>query len=321
MIRVAAAQVRCPWLDVAAGVRKVVDFLDLAAAGGVGVVVFPETFLPGYPFWLTQPGGVPLDDPRQRLAYAAYQEAAVEVGGPEVRLITEAVRDHGIFTYLGIAERDPVHRAVHCTLLAIDPAHGVVGVHRKLVPTPEERLVWADGDGHGLRVHDTGGLRAGGLRAGGLRVGGLCCWENWSPLARHSLYAQAPDLHVSVWPGSTRLTGDITRFIAREGGVHSLAAGAVLDWTDVPAGFPLRDDVLAAGGTSPYDGGSAIAGPDGRWVVEPVAGDERLVVADIDPLVTRGRRQAEDHATRFGRPDVFRLVVDRRRTSPALFEG
>ncbi|MDQ2582984.1 carbon-nitrogen hydrolase family protein [Saccharothrix yanglingensis] len=309
MIRVAAAQVRCPWLDVAAGVRVVVDFVGRAAARGVDLVAFPEAFLPGYPFWLTQPGGVPLDDPRQRLAHAAYQEAAVEVTGPEVRLITEAARDHGVFTYLGIAERDPVHRAVHCTLLAIDPARGVVGVHRKLVPTAEERLVWADGDGHGLRVHD----------AGGLRVGGLCCWENWSPLARHSLYAQAPDLHVSVWPGSTRLTGDITRFVAREGGVYSLAAGALLDRADVPAGFPLRDDVLAAGGASPYDGGSAIAGPDGRWLVEPVAGEERLVIADVDPVVVRGGRQREDHATRFGRPDVFDLAVDRRRAAPARF--
>ncbi|MDU0293194.1 nitrilase-related carbon-nitrogen hydrolase [Saccharothrix longispora] len=150
MIRVAAARVRCPWLDVTAGVRVVVDFVGRAAARGVDLVAFPE--------------------------------AAVEVTGPEVRLITEAARDHGVLTYPGIAERDPVHRAVHCALLAIDPARGVVGVHRKLVPTAEERLVRADGDGHGLRVHD----------AGGLRVGGLCCWENWSPLARHSLYAQAP---------------------------------------------------------------------------------------------------------------------------------
>ncbi|WP_026467252.1 carbon-nitrogen hydrolase family protein [Amycolatopsis alba] len=308
-MRVAAAQVRCPWMDREAGVRKVIDFVGRAAEAAVELVVFPETFLPGYPFWLTQAGGAGLDDPKQEPAYAAYQEAAVELTGPELRMITECVRDQGVFTYLGIAERGPGHGTVYCTLLAIDPVAGVCGVHRKLVPTFEERMVWGNGDGHGLRVHQVGGAR----------VGGLCCWENWMPLARHALYAQAPDLHVSVWPGSTRLTGDITRFIALEGRMYSLAAGALIDYADVPAGFPLRDAILAAEQNSPYDGGSAIAGPNGRWIVEPVKDEERLVIADIDPVEVRGARQNVDPTGRYSRPDVFQVTVDRTRPSSAAF--
>ncbi|MEU7481334.1 nitrilase-related carbon-nitrogen hydrolase [Lentzea sp. NPDC042327] len=305
-MRVAAAQARCPWLDREAGVRKVVDFVGRAAAEGVELVVFPETFLPGYPIWLSEAGGVEFADDRQEAACAAYRELAVELSGPEVRVVVESVRDHGVFTYLGIAERGPGRGTVYCTLLAIDPVTGVCGVHRKLVPTPEERAVWSNGDGHGLQVHEVGGVR----------VGGLCCWENWMPLARHSPYAQAPDLHVSVWPGSTRLTGDITRFVALEGGVYSLAAGAVVDYADVPAGFPLRDEVLAARHRSPYDGGSAIAGPDGRWLVAPVRGEERLVIADIDPAVVRGARRELDPDGLRARPDVFGVSVDRRRGFP-----
>ncbi|ANZ42481.1 nitrilase [Lentzea guizhouensis] len=302
-MRVAAAQVRSPWMDLEAGVRKVVDFVGKAAAEGVELVVFPETFLPGYPIWLTEAGGVRFDGAKQELACAAYRELAIELTGPELRVVVECVRDHGVFTYLGIAERGPGRGTVYCTLVAIDPVAGVRGVHRKLVPTPEERLVWADGDGHGLQVHQVGGAR----------VGGLCCWENWMPLARHALHAQAPDLHVSVWPGSTRLTGDITRFVALEGGVYSLAAGAVIDYADVPAGFPLRDEILAARQSSPYDGGSAIAGPNGRWIVEPVKDEERLVIADIDPAVVRGARRELDPTGHLSRPDVFQLTVDRRR--------
>jgi len=308
-MRVAAAQVRCPWMDREAGLRKVIDFVGRAAAAEVELVAFPETFLPGYPIWLTQAEGARLDDAKQELAYAAYQEAAIELAGPELRTVVECVRDHGVFTYLGIAERGPGRGTVYCTLLAIDPVAGVCGVHRKLVPTFEERLVWGNGDGHGLQVHQVGGAR----------VGGLCCWENWMPLARHALYAQAPDLHVSVWPGSTRLTGDITRFVALEGRVYSLAVGALIDYADVPAGFPLRDEILAGGQISPYDGGSAIAGPDGRWIVEPVKDEERLVIADIDPTTVRGARQVFDPTGHYSRPDVFQVTVNRRRLTSATF--
>ncbi|GAA4048368.1 carbon-nitrogen hydrolase family protein [Nonomuraea soli] len=301
-MRIAAAQARCPWLDPAAGTAKVLDFLHDAADRQVELVAFPETFLSGYPYWLSSTGGAAFDDPLQKQAYACYLDAAVELGGPELATITEAVRDLGIFTYLGISERSG--GTVYCTLVAISPDHGVVSAHRKLMPTFEERLVWGTGDGHGLRAHTFRGVRAGGLN----------CWENWMPLARQSLYAQGVDLHVSVWPGSTGLTRDITRFIAREGRVYSLAAGALISFDDVPAGFPFTVEQ-----PSGYDGGSAIAGPDGEWVVEPVSGEERLVIADLDLARVRGERQNFDPAGHYHRGDVLRLTVDRRRLSGAEF--
>lgn len=310
-MRVAAAQARSPWLDVAAGVRTVVEFIRSAHDADVDLVAFPEAFLSGYPIWPTLTGGARFDDPRQKAAYAAYLDAAVELDGPELRQVTEAVRDLSVFTYLGITERGAGsgRGTVYCTLVAVDPVRGMVSAHRKLMPTFEERLVWGIGDGNGLRVHEVAGLR----------VGGLSCWENWMPLARHAFYAGGADLHVSTWPGSRRLAEDITRFIALEGRMFSVAAGALIDYADVPAGFPLRDEILAAGTPSPYDGGSAIAGPDGRWIVEPVVGEERLVIADLDPAVVRGARQNFDPTGHYARPDVFHVTVDRRRLEAATF--
>ena len=305
-MRIAAAQARCPWLDPAAGTAKVLDFLDQAAAADVGLLAFPEAFLSGYPFWVKHTGGAKFDDPDQKRAYAAYLDAAVELDGPELKQVVEAVRDVGIFTYLGVTER--VRGTVYCTLVAISPGGGIVSAHRKLVPTHEERLVWGAGDGHGLRAHQVGQFR----------VGGLNCWENWMPLARHALYAQGEDVHVSVWPGSARMTADITRFIAREGRVYSLAAGALFSYADIPPGFPFRDQL--AGRVSQCDGGSAIAGPDGEWIVPPVSGEERLVVATADLAVVRGERQNFDPAGHYGRGDVFQVTVDRRRLRPADFQ-
>lgn len=139
------------------------------------------------------------------------------------------------------------------------------------------------------------------------------------PQARHAMYAQGADLHVSVWPGSRRLTEDITRFIALEGRVFSLAASGLLSLDDVPSDFPLREALEAQPDTTYQTGGSAIAAPDGTWVVEPVDDDERLVIADIDVAMVRGERHNFDGTGHYSRPDVFDVRVDRRRREASMF--
>lgn len=311
-MRVAAAQAHPAWLDPGAGTKLVVDWSTRAADEGVELLAFGETFLSGYPAWVSSTGGARFEDAKQKRAYAAYLDAAVDLDGPELATIREAVGDLGVFTYLGITERGNgnARGTVFATLVAIDPSAGIVSAHRKLRPTYEERLVWGSGDGHGLRVHTL---------SSGWRVGGLNCWENWMPLARTALYAGGEDLHVSVWPGSTRLTEDITRFVAREGRVFSLAAGALVSTDDVPPDFPLYEELVEAGGVH-QNGGSAIAGPDGRWIVEPVADEERLVIADLDLTVVAEERQNFDVTGHYARPDVLHLHVDRRRQQTVTFE-
>ena len=310
-MRVAAAQLRPAWLDKAVTTQRTLAALEQAARQDVDLVAFPETWLAGYPFWLDRTDGARFDHATQKAAYGWYLDAAVEAEGPEVRSVVEAVRDLGVFTYLGIAERGSAEArgTVFATLLAVDPVRGVVSHHRKLVPTYEERLVWGSGDGFGLRVHQVGDLR----------VGGLNCWENWMPQARHALYAGGEDLHVSVWPGSARLTKDITRFIAQEGRVWSLAAGGLLHLDDVPADFPFHALLAEQGDTVFETGGSAIAAPDGSWLLPPDEHTEGLVVADIDVAAVRRERQNFDPTGHYSRPDVFSVTVDRRRRRAAGF--
>jgi nitrilase len=131
------------------------------------------------------------------------------------------------------------------------------------------------------------------------------------PLARHALYADGEHLHVSLWPGTSALTRDITPFVAREGRVYHLAASGLLDGRDAPAAFEFADELAGLGRV--FEGGSAIAAPTGEWVVAPVCGDERLVVADLDRAAVAAERLSFDPAGHYGRPDVFDLRVDRRR--------
>lgn len=308
-MKVAAAQTRPVWLDKDATAERVVSWIERAAGDGVQLVAFPETFLPGYPTWVCRTDGARFDDPQQKRAYAEYLDAAVELDGPQLARVTEAVRDLRVFVYLGVAERGTGtgRGTVFCTLVAIAPGDGVVGAHRKLVPTYDERLAWGWGDGNGLRVHPVDGWR----------VGGLNCWENWMPQARHALYADGEELHVSVWPGSAELTTDITRFVAREGRVWHLAVGGLLDGGDVPETFTYGRELATMGAL--HDGGSAIAAPSGAWVVEPVRGREGLVTAELDRALLDGERQNFDPAGHYARPDVFDVRVDRRRREAATF--
>jgi len=307
-MRVAAAQTHPAWGDKDAGTKRVVEWIGRAAAEDVELVAFGETFLSGYPFWVSRTDGARFDAADQKEAYAFYLEAAIELEGPELAQIVEAARDLGVFTYLGVTERGG--GTVYCTLVAIDPSRGIVSAHRKLMPTYEERLVWGAGDGHGLRVHD----------AGPARVGGLNCWENWLPQARHALYAQGEDLHVAVWPGSTGLTRDATRFVALEGRSFVLSAGALLSPDDVSESFPLREAALEGAPEIMYDGGSCVAGPDGEWIAEPVSGEERLVIADVDLARVREERQNFDPTGHYARPDVFEVRVHRRRLDASTFD-
>ena len=308
-MRVAAVQARPVWLDKRATAERAVAWIERAASDHIELVAFPETFLPGYPSWVCRTDGARFDDPLQKRAYAEYLDAAVELDGPELTRITEAVRDLGVFVYLGVAERGTGtgRGTAFCTLVAIDPNDGVIGVHRKLVPTYDERLVWGWGDGHGLRVH----------RFGGWRVGGLICWENWMPQARHALYADGEELHVSVWPGSAALTSDVTRFVAREGRVWHLAVGGLLNGEDVPNDFTFADQLTPLGVL--HEGGSAIAAPTGEWVVQPVSGREGLITADLGRTLLDSERQNFDPAGHYARPDVFEVRVDRRRREAATF--
>ncbi len=307
-MRIAAAQTAPVWGDPEATSTVVTDWIRRAADADVQLVAFGETFMSGYPFWISLTDGARFNAADQKEAYAYYLAGAVSLDGPEVTAIADTVRETGVFTYLGVTERSDSGGTVYATLIAIDPVDGIVSAHRKLMPTYEERMAWGIGDGHGLRTH----------RCGDFTVSGLNCWENWVPAVRHTLYAQGTTLHIASWPGAVRNTIDITRFVAMEGRCYVLSAGSLLRPDDIPKSFPLRDQALAHGDLG-YNGGSAIAAPDGTWIVEPVDGDERLVIADIDPSVVSGERQNFDPAGHYFRADVIHIEVDRTRLDPVLF--
>jgi nitrilase len=310
-VLVGIAQIAPVFLDRAATLHKVVRAIEDAAAGGARLVCFPEAIVPGYPVWVDRTGGSKFDDPAQKELYALYLEQAVDVGAGDLASVCAAAQANAIAVVLGVAERaaDRGGHSIYCSRVFIDAA-GVVGsVHRKLMPTYEERLVWAAGDGAGLVTHAVDAFT----------VGALNCWENWMPMARAALHGLGEDLHVALWPGSVRNTEGSTCYFAFEARSYVVSASGLLRAADIPRGVPLRDAMVRPGEVL-HDGGSAVAGPDGKWVLEPVPHEERVFILDLDPRRIGQERHNFDPSGHYSRPDVLSLRVHRARQRAVEFD-
>jgi nitrilase len=311
-LTVALAQIAPVWLDREQTIARVVVKIREAAAADCRLVVFGEALVPGYPFWVEWTDGARFESRVQKEIFAHYAAEAVVIEQGHLDAVRAAAVETQTTVYLGCIERPPDRggHSLYCSLVYIDARGEIASVHRKLVPTYEERLVWSPGDGHGLRVH----------KLGAFTLGGLNCWENWMPLARAALYAQGEDLHIAVWPGSERNTRDITRFIARESRSYVISVSGLLTRDVIPSGTPHRELMQENFPETPANGGSCIAGPDGEWVIEPAISEEKLLVATIDHRRVREERQNFDPAGHYSRPDVMQLKVKAKRQGVLIFD-
>jgi nitrilase len=307
---VSLAQIAPVWLDRQATVAKVADWVGRAASDGSRLVAFGEALAPGYPFWLEHTDGARFESPLQKALFAHYAEQAVDLTRDDLAPVREAARKGRLWVALGCIERarDRGH-SLYCSLVLIDDAGEIRNVHRKLMPTYEERLAWSPGDGHGLRCFELDGFTFGGLN----------CWENWMPLARSALYAQGEELHIATWPGSARNTSDITRHMAREGRMYALSVSGLLRHEDIPDHLPHAALLREALPEVCANGGSCIAAPTGEWVLPPCIGEERLLTASLDPALVRAERQNFDPFGHYSRPDVLELQVNRNRPCGVRF--
>ncbi|MDR7521953.1 MAG: carbon-nitrogen hydrolase family protein [Armatimonadota bacterium] len=306
-VRVAVVQAAPVLLDREATVERVGRLIDRAAAGGARLVLFPEAFIPAYPWGVrfgTRIGGRTLEG---RKAWARYWANAVEVPGPVTDAIGAAARRAQAYVAVGVIERDQTFSrgTLYCTLIYVGPDGSLLAKHRKLVPTAGERFIWGMGDGSTLPV----------LQTPYGRLGGLICWENYMPLARMHMYAKGTEIYLAPTADSRDSWQATIRHIACEGRCFVLAACQYVTREMYPADFEVLDELADAPDVLSR-GGSAIVGPLGDYLAGPLFDQEGILAADLDLAQVAQGRFDFDVAGHYARPDVFRLVVNEQATPP-----
>lgn len=299
-VRVAMVQDEAP-PTLAAGLALTAARTADAAGRGATLVVFPETWLPGYPAWLDWCVDAALwDHAPTKTVFARMAAGSIVVAGESGAALAAIARTHGVTLVIGVIERveaGPGRGTLYNTLLTFGPDGALLNHHRKLMPTYTERLVWGQGDTAGLRAVDT--------PAG--RVGGLICWEHWMPLARQAMHDSGEDIHVAVWPNVHEMHQVASRHYAFEGRCFVLASGALMRADALPGELAPKH-VLPADGWI-LRGGSAIIGPDGRYVTEPVFNEATIAIADLPLARVREEAMTLDVSGHYARPDCLTLTV------------
>jgi nitrilase len=308
--RVAVVQHPPVLLDREASIRRMVDLLGEAAAGGANLITFPETFVPGYPEWIWRlaPGN---DYELSAAIHRRLLENSVELAAGHLKPVQAAARKHRVTVLAPIHERDPFSRGtLYNAVVLFGPDGEVLNHHRKLVPTNPERMVWGMGDASGLRVVET--------PAG--RVGGLICWENYMPLARFALFAQGVEIYLApTWDAGSGWVSTM-RHIALEGRCWVLGNGTAMRGHDIPESFPERARLFPDLDEWFNPGDSVIVDPGGRLVAGPLHEEHGILYADCDPAAADAARRTLDVAGHYGRPDVFSLEVRREARSPVALK-
>jgi nitrilase len=294
--RVAVVQAGTSLFNTPKTLERMAAHCEQARQEGVELAVFPEAYIGGYPKGLDFGARIGSRTAEGREDYLRYWRAAIEVNGPECRVMGELAANMKAHLVVGVIERDGT--SLYCTALFFGPDGNLCGKHRKLMPTASERLVWAQGDGSTLPAIDTGMGR----------IGSAICWENYMPLLRQTMYDKGVDLWCAPTVDEREMWQCSMRHIAYEGRMFVLSACQYMTRADAP------DDYAAFAGMPPetelIKGGSMIINPMGDIVAGPLRGGEGVLAATIDLDDIIRARFDLDVAGHYARPDVFSLRVD-----------
>jgi nitrilase len=298
-LRVAVVQAEPALFDAGACLAKALLLLDEAAAAGARLVVFPELFIPGYPYGLTFGYTVGHRTEAGRRIWKRYYDASLLSDGPEIEALARAAARLGVYVSMGYSERDATSATLYNSNILIAPDGRRLN-HRKLKPTGAERLVWGDAQRDYFPVMDTPWGP----------MGALICWESYMPLARTALYRKGVALYLAPNTNDNPEWQHTVRHIALEG--RCFVVNADLFFTKAsypPLGSAAEKDALP---DIVCRGGSCVIDPYGHAVSDTVWDGEAIVYADLDMQAVPASRMEFDPCGHYARPDVLRLEVDER---------
>lgn len=274
---------------------KALALIEEAAGHGAELIVFPELFIPGYPYGMTFGFTVGSRTEEGRRDWKRYYDASILAGGEEAQALAEAAKKHGVYLSIGISERDPVTATLYNSNLMISP-EGVIMNHRKLKPTGSERVVWGDADRDFFPVMDTPWGP----------MGSMICWESYMPLARCALYQKGVTLYISPNTNDNPEWQDTIRHIAIEGHCYFINCDMFFTKDTYPGDLAGADEVRRLPETV-CRGGSCVIDPSGHAVTDVLWDREGILYAELDMQKVPASRMEHDVCGHYARPDVLKL--------------
>ncbi|WP_038345090.1 carbon-nitrogen hydrolase family protein [Acinetobacter sp. A47] len=300
-LKVAAVHAAPIFMNVKASLEKAIRYIEEAHKKGINLLVFPETFIPGYPYFIEcYP---PL---KQTNALSQYTDCSIELQSSEIKHLQKAAHHFNVAIVMGISERLTGTRTCFNSQVFIDSDGTLLGVHRKLQPTYVERIVWAQGGGNTLKT----------FRSSLGILGGLACWEHTMNLARHTLITQGEMIHAASWPALSTMSDfelanaqieAMMKTHALTGQCFVVSASNYVDetclsWMKNNLG---EQNLVKEGG-----GWSAVIHPFCSFLAGPHVGNkERLVEAEIDLDDIKYVKQWVDSAGHYSRPEILKHTV------------
>lgn len=300
LTKIAAAQLTPVFLNKEKTIEKACEAISEAGKNGAKLVVFPEAFISGYPDWvwlIPNSKGKMLND-----LYVRLVENAVSVPDESTDKLCKSAKAAGINVVMGMNERntDKSGASLYNSILFISDEGKIAGIHRKLMPTGGERLIWAQGNGASLRAYDTS--------AG--RIAGLICWENFMPLARTAIYETgAQILAAPTWDKSPNWLQSM-QHISREGGLFVVSTCMAIKIDDIPDDFEFKK-LYTEGIEWINPGNSCIVDPKGQFLAGPLNEKQGILYAELNMNEIIEAKRMFDVAGHYSRPDVFNFSINK----------
>ena len=278
-------------------VEKITNLIGEAAAKGAELVVFPELFIPGYPYGMTYGFTVGSRSKAGREDWKTYYDNSILADGAEMQSIVDCAKEHSVYVSVGYSERDTVTATLYNSNIMIAP-DGQTMNHRKLKPTGSERVIWGDADKDFFPVMETPWGP----------MGNLICWESYMPLARVALYQKGITLYISPNTNDNPEWQDTIKHIAIEGHCFFINADMVFTKEMYPKDLHCPQEIGQLSDI-PCRGGSCVVDPYGHYVTQPVWDKEDIIYADLDMQQAIASRMEFDGVGHYARPDVLELRV------------
>lgn len=295
--KIAVIQATPVIFDKEKGLAKTLGLIDECAANGAELIVFPELFIPGYPYGMTYGFKIGSRSGNGRKDWKKYYDNSLLADGEEMKKIAERAIKHKVYISIGYSERDAMNATLYNSNMFISPDGETVN-HRKLKPTGSERFVWGDADKDFFPVMETpwGAM------------GSMICWESYMPLARVALYQKGITLYISPNTNDNPEWQSTIRHIAIEGHCYFINCDMFFKRSDYPETVSANDEIAALP-DNVCRGGSCIIDPYGHEVTKPVWDKEEIIYAELDMQAVPASRMEHDACGHYSRPDILHLEV------------